>query len=343
LADPVTDPARSCPSCGTEVAPLALACPVCRALIHAKALKELSAQAATAEAAGKAAEALSAWQRAIALLPPDSRQYAIVTSTIERLEAQAGPAAAPAPPRPDWTKRSGALGALALLLWKMKFLVGLVLAQGKLILLGFTKTGTLLSMLAFFGVYWKVHGWPYAAGLVISIYLHEMGHVASLRRHGIPASPPMFLPGIGAVVRLKARQPDPHVDAQIGLAGPVWGLAAALAAWAVGAATSSALLTAVAHSGAQINLFNLIPLGPLDGGRGIRPLSDVQRWILFLAVFGTWSLTEEHWLLPIAGLTILRAFRGGGPPVEGDRRALVTFAVVASALAVVSHATLDAG
>ena len=87
-------------------------------------------------------------------------------------------------------------------------------------------------MFAFFGVYWSIYGWPLALGLVLSIYVHEMGHVAMLRRLGIAASAPMFIPGVGALVMLKQHVTDPLIDAKIGLAGPVWGLGAALAALA---------------------------------------------------------------------------------------------------------------
>ena len=110
--------------------------------------------------------------------------------------------------------------------------VALVLLLGsklKFLLLGLTKASTLLSMFGFFGVYWSTYGWPLALGLVVSIYIHEMGHVAMLRRLGIDAGAPLFIPGVGAFVMLKQRIADPLTDAKIGLAGPVWGLGAALA------------------------------------------------------------------------------------------------------------------
>ncbi len=84
------------------------------------------------------------------------------------------------------------LAPAALIAWKLKAL-----------LLGFTKLGTLLSVLAFFGVYWSLYGWPFALGLVLSIYVHEMGHAMALRDFGLPASPSMFIPGIGAFIRLR--------------------------------------------------------------------------------------------------------------------------------------------
>ena len=108
----------------------------------------------------------------------------------------------------------------------------LVLGKLKFLLLGLTKATTLLSMLAFAGLYWNIFGWPMAIGLVVSIYIHEIGHVVELKRAGIEATAPMFIPGIGALIQSKRYPDDPKVEARIGLAGPVWGLGAALVAFA---------------------------------------------------------------------------------------------------------------
>src|SRR2546421_555756 len=117
-----------------------------------------------------------------------------------------------------WWRRGapGAATAAVVLLSKLKFL-----------LLGLTKASTFVSMFAFFGVYWSIYGWPLALGLVLSIYIHEMGHVAMLRRLGIAAGAPLFIPGVGALVMLKQHVSDPVTDARIGLAGPGGGLGAA--------------------------------------------------------------------------------------------------------------------
>ena len=117
----------------------------------------------------------------------------------------------------------------------------------KFLLLGLTKASTFVSMFAFFGVYWSVYGWPLALGLVVTIYIHEMGHVAMLRRLGIDSSAPLFIPGMGALVMLRQHITDPVVDAKIGLAGPVWGLGAALAALGAYFATDAGIWLAIAH------------------------------------------------------------------------------------------------
>ena len=139
-------------------------------------------------------------------------------------------------------------------------------------------------MFAFFGVYWSLYGWPLALGLVVSIYIHEMGHVAMLRRLGIAAGAPLFIPGVGALVMLKQHIDDPITDAKIGLAGPVWGLGAALAALGVYAVDGTPIWLAIAQLTGFLNLFNLIPVWQLDGSRGFHALSRMERWIVVAAI-----------------------------------------------------------
>src|SRR4029079_16405953 len=127
----------------------------------------------------------------------------------------------------------------AAVLWKLKTVLLVLLGKGKQLLLGFSKAGTVLTMLLSFGAYWALWGWKFAAGLVLSIYVHEMGHVAALRRFGIPATAPMFIPGLGAFVRLKQPPATAIEDARVGLAGPRWGLGATIVAAALGAATGA--------------------------------------------------------------------------------------------------------
>src|SRR5262249_18996551 len=139
-----------------------------------------------------------------------------ITELGERLPPGLVAAENPAGQRPAWGAATG-LGALGLALWKLKTL-----------LLGLTKASTLLTMFMSLGVYWAAWGWKFALGIVLSIYVHEMGHVIALRRLGFKASAPMFIPGIGAVVRLQQQVVNPREDAEIGLAGPIYGLGAAV-------------------------------------------------------------------------------------------------------------------
>jgi Zn-dependent protease len=186
-------------------------------------------------------------------------------------------------------------------------------------------------MLLSLGVYWAAFGWAFALGLVLSIYVHEMGHVAALRRYGIAASAPMFIPGLGALVRLKQYPVDPREDARVGLAGPLWGLGAAAVAYGVGHFTGWSSWLAIARVGAWINLFNLVPLWQLDGGRGFRALTRGQRIIAAIALGVDWWLTSEGMLLLVLGGAVIRIFQKDAP-TQPDRRALVEYVAIAAAL-----------
>jgi len=233
--------------------------------------------------------------------------------------------------RPPWTKRAGVLGAIALFLWKFKIVIAFLLTKGKLLLLGFTKAGTLFSMLISLGAYWQTFGWKFAVGLVVSIYIHEMGHVAMLRRYGIPATAPMFLPGIGAIIRSRHYPTDVVAQARVGLAGPVWGLATALACYGIFQITNLPAWGALARMGAGLNLFNLIPVWQLDGAHGFRALTHGQRWIAAGAIGLAWIWSSNLLLLVLliaAALTLL----GKEAVEEPDRRTLWEYVVLVAAL-----------
>src|SRR4029077_13138631 len=146
----------------------------------------------------------------------------------------------------------------------------------------------------------------------------EMGHVAMLNRCGIAASAPMFIPGIGALVQLKQRVDDPLTDAKIGLAGPVWGLGAALVALAVYEVSHAKIWLAIAQLTALLNLFNLTPVWQLDGSRGMHVLARSERWALVAVVALMLLVTEQRLLFIVGGVAVWRALqREAGP---GDTR-----------------------
>ncbi len=214
---------------------------------------------------------------------------------------EAPPEANPQPEKkaqPAWIKRLGPFGAVIATLLKFKTAALLLLTKAKFLLLGLGQLKTLLSMLAFFGVYWSLYGWRFAAGFVIGIYIHEMGHVWMLRHYGLPASAPMFIPGLGAFVSLYGSPANVAEDARIGLAGPLWGAGAAIASLAMAVAFPGGAWPAIARTTAYINLFNLTPVWMLDGGRGFRALDRQQRlyWLGLAAVL---------WYVTGAGLFIL--------------------------------------
>jgi Zn-dependent protease/nitrogen fixation protein len=310
-----------CAHCSTELPPHALACPACGALVHAEQLKQLAATAESAASGGALVRAREAWELALRLLPRDSKQHAVIEARVaelaKRIESTpSGSGSSAAKPSADapWWRRGGAaiVSVAVLLIGKLKFL-----------LLGLTKASTFLSMFAFFGVYWSLYGWPLALGIVVSIYIHEMGHVSMLRRLGIAAGAPLFIPGVGALVMLKQHVSDPVTDAKIGLAGPVWGLGAALAALGVYGVTRAPTWFAIAHLTAFLNLFNLTPVWQLDGSRGFHALSREERWIVVATIGVMLWLTGQRFLFIVGGVAVWRAAqREVGP---GDRRVLATF------------------
>jgi len=279
--------------------------------VHGARLKELAGAAEAAEHEGNLASALASWRDAAGLLPVESRQYTVIAGRIARLGRQAE--AAPSPPsravgakagatqpaeRSHWSGGavSGVIGTLALAAWKLKFLAVMLLTKGKIILLGLTKASTFLSMFATVGLYWTVFGPWLAIGLVLSIYIHEMGHVVVLMRYGVKATAPLFIPGVGAFIRLNQPLIDPKQDARAGLAGPIWGLGAALFCGAVYALTRHPIWAALAQLGALINLFNLLPFWQLDGARAFRSLNRSQRWLAVASIAAAWAITDQ-WLL----------------------------------------------
>ena len=350
--------ATSCATCGVEV-PLALrACPSCGTLVYAAELTRLAGVAQEAERQGELSSALTSWKAALELLPPNAAQRAAIDARVAALHDRlvAGDAAGAAgrggrakqPGVRETWRSKGALAALGALLIKFKTILFLVFAKAKLVLLGLTKLKTLLSMVAFFGVYWTMYGWKFAAGFVISIYLHEMGHVVAARRFGLKASAPVFIPFIGAFILLKERVTDVRVNARIGLAGPVWGLGTAIAFYIAYLATGIPLIAAIAGVGAWINIFNLIPVWTLDGARGFTSFTRVDRWSVAVAL-GAIAVVLHYkgdahaqgLLMLLAGVAALMAAIGK-PAEKSDKSMVALYLFLAGSLAAITAVSMAA-
>jgi Zn-dependent protease len=164
-----------------------------------------------------------------------------------------------------------------------------------------TTSGTALVSVAAYSLFW---GWPFAAGFVVLLFVHEMGHVFQLRREGIKASAPMFIPFLGAVITAKSLGENALAEARVGLAGPILGSLGAAAVGVVGALTGSTILLALAYVGFLLNLFNLLPVVPLDGGRAMAAMAP---WMWFLG-FG--ALVAMVFIFPNPILLIIVLFGG---------------------------------
>jgi Zn-dependent protease len=333
----------SCADCSAEIAPGLLACPRCARLLHGADLARLAGAAEAAERAGDLTLALASWRSALELLPARALQRATVHARMQSLSAaidgrgkrpgvDAGAAGAGGGKKK--TGIAAGVGAVGLLLVKSKALLVALLANGKLLLLGLLKLPTLLSMFAFlrFSTLGSV---SFGLGTVACLYVHEVGHVATLRRYGIEASAPMFVPGVGAFVRMKQYPTDAHEDARTGLAGPAWGLVATLMALAFGLVARSETAMSVASFSAWLNLFNLTPFWQLDGARGLRALSRGERLVI-AGLGAALGLVLHAWMPAVVGVVAgARAFQEDAHP-RGDRRVLALFALLMVAHALVA-------
>jgi Zn-dependent protease len=165
------------------------------------------------------------------------------------------------------------------------FVLGALLAKFKFILLAIGKFkifSTSATMLVSIGAYALLWGWKFAVGFVALLFIHEMGHVLEARRQGIPVSAPMFIPFLGALITMKQMPDNAWKEAQVALAGPIVGSLGAAGFWLAGEALDSELLVALAFVGFLLNLFNLLPVVPLDGGRAVAALHPAL-WLVGLA------------------------------------------------------------
>lgn len=209
-------------------------------------------------------------------------------------------------PRPQGgLRRFGTIGLVLLFIFSKLKYVGVLLQVGKF--------KTFLSMVISIWAYAMFWGWPFAAGFVALIFIHEMGHVIALRMMGIPASAPMFIPFVGAHIVMKKMPKNAFVEAVAAYGGPLLGTLGAIGCVAIGVSTQNLFWFALASSGFLLNPFNLLPISPLDGGRIIGVISP-KLWIVgLLGAVGLFYLTWS----PIIALIVLigsfqvyKAFKG---------------------------------
>ncbi len=317
----------TCVDCATEIGPSRLSCPNCDRLVYAERLKELASEAAQARAHDDLSAEVTAWRQALELLPPGSAQHRSIEARVDALAARLIDQAPIAPSRAG-TPGAAPHGKRNLTIGGTLSTVGLLLlTKGKLLLLGLTNATTLLSIIPALGVYWVAFGWRFAAGLIASIYVHEMGHVFALTRFGIASSAPMFLPGLGAVIRSRLHRIQPREEARVGIAGPIWGFGAAAVAFVVYGVTRAPIWFAIGHVGAWINLFNLLPVWQLDGARAFRAMNRPERWAVTVLIAAMFLITREGLLVLLALVSGARALSQVDWPA-GDRIMTIQFALL---------------
>ena len=205
-----------------------------------------------------------------------------------------------------------------------------------------------ISMLVSIGAYAWLWGLPFAVGFVLLILVHELGHVLELRRQGVPASAPLFIPFLGAVIGMKELPDDAWKEARVALAGPILGSVGAAVCWFAAEAADSEILMGLAFVGFFLNLFNLIPIVPLDGGRAAGALHPAFWFLGLLLMVGLVVIAPNPILILIVvlgGLDLWRRWRERGQAGDYYRLTVgqrATVAVVYLGLVVVLALAMSA-
>jgi Zn-dependent protease len=262
--------------------------------VHAEKLEQLSAGAKMLEDRGQTAKARTAWMQALALLPPESAQAEWVSKRVAILSLKTSESTQE--PDHKWAKRLGPLAPIAIALTKVKVLFALF--QFKF----------LLTLGAFVAFYWAMFGAKFGAGFAAMILIHEMGHYIDVKRRGLPADMPVFLPGLGAYVRWHALGVSDETRAAVSLAGPLAGALAAGVCALVWWQTGNEIWAALARAGAWLNVMNLTPIWILDGGQAVAVTSKTERIILATACLILWLLMDEKVFFLVAAGFAWRTF-----------------------------------
>ena len=280
-------------------------------------MEQLAAHARSLEAHGDIQEARERWLACLPLLPAQSVQADWIRNHVRELDAGGSAQPASANPNanttPQWAKRLGPLGPIALALLKFK---------------------SLLSFVAFFGVYWSLWGPKFGIGFAVIILIHEMGHYIDIKRRGLPADMPMFLPGLGAYVKWRTLGVSLETRSAVSLAGPLAGCFAAAICAGLWFKTGYGLWAALARSGAWLNALNLIPLWIFDGSSAANALSKLERAVV-LVVSAALGYALGEWVFGVVALGMgVRLFMRDTPE-EPSNFITAYFIAVLTALAVV--------
>jgi Zn-dependent protease len=311
-------PTQECLGCKAALEPGALACNNCHALVHATRLEQLVAAARLHEERGEIAQARDAWTSALRLLPEDSTQAEWVRGNTRRIDAMVAAGANSAAP-PGWISKLGPLAPLVILLVNGKYLLALF------------KLKFLLSLGAFAAFYWALYGAKFGVGFAILILVHEMGHFIDIKRRGLPAEMPVFLPGLGAYVRWTALGVTARTRAFVSLAGPLAGCIGAAVCALLWMATGDTLWIGLASVSALLNVLNLIPVWVLDGGQTIKALNKGERIVLACAAVLFAVGFRQPVLLLVAAGAAYRVF-AKDVPAAPNRAVMVYYLLVLAAL-----------
>lgn len=316
--DIAPDATAVCGSCTGLLPAGALVCKNCHTLVHRDELEQLVGAAKALRERGELAQARDNWAKALDLLPRESRQAAWIRDQVQQLQSISDANAATVSSG-GWGTKLGPLAAIGFALFKWKALLAIFNAN------------FFFSLGAFLSVYWSLYGWKFGLGFTAQILVHELGHYIDIRRRGLPADMPVFLPGLGAFVRWQALGVSKQVRAQVSLAGPLAGLVAAAICAYLWGQTGDDIWAALARAGAWLNLLNLIPVWALDGGQAFNAIGKSQRiFVLTVSLFLLMFVGEGLLLLIAIGVG-WRLFTKD-LPAEPSRSATVYFVSLMAAL-----------
>jgi Zn-dependent protease len=316
-----------CARCHNPLAFGALVCDTCHTLVHSDELKRLSADAQALEVSGDLAHAREHWQASLPLLPPESQQASWIRNRIAEIDREMAnsPIETQKKDPHPWARKFGPLAPILILL-----------AKGKSFLALF-KFGSLFSFFIFLRLYALLYGWAFGVGFAVLIMIHELGHYIDIRRRGLPADMPVFLPGLGAYVRWRAMGVTLETRSEVSLAGPLAGTLAAGVCFGVFKQTGTPVWAALAHASAWLNLLNLIPVWMLDGGSAMNALGKLQRVVILVTTLLLWYGTDEKMFLLVSAGVVYRLFTKDLPE-EPSAKVTIYYAVVLFALAWLLHA-----
>jgi Zn-dependent protease len=317
-----TELTQRCRNCTQEVAADTLACPRCNTLVHADELERIAADAKNLEASGQFRPARDRWLQALPLLPKDSQQTAWIQKHAKELLNQA---LAKEKPQSKWAKRLGPLGPIAILL-----------AKAKTALLAIFKLKFLLSFAAFLAVYWALWGPKFGIGFAVLILIHELGHFIDVKRRGLPAEMPFFLPGLGAYVKWQALGVSQATRSAVSLAGPLAGWIGSMICLAIWWQTGDQIWAGLARASAWLNVMNLIPIWVLDGGSAAKALGMLERFLLLTASLALLLILREPVFLFLAAGVVYRLFKNDSAP-QTSRFIAAYYVALLVCLGVVLH------
>jgi Zn-dependent protease len=277
-------------------------------------MEQAAAQARATEARGDLDLARQQWLAVLPLLPPDSKQAEWIRGHAQELEKTAYEAHRPQDPnaKNKWARRLGPLGPLAI-----------VLAKFKTFIFAIFKFKFLFSFAAFIGLYWSLWGPKFGIGFALLIFIHEMGHYLEVKRRGLPAEMPIFLPGLGAYVKWQGMGVTLETRAAVSLAGPLAGFLSSAVCGLIFLKTGDPIWAALAKTGAWLNALNLIPLWVLDGAGASMPLNRIEKAMVMATAAGLGYAVDSGVFYIIAGamlvnMIFMTAARPAAQPAYGS-------------------------